>query len=88
MVWKIELEPPAQTNLAKLDNSVRARIIDFLRIKLPAHPNPTTISEPMKGNFHGLRLFVVGDYRLIFEITEEESTIIIHRIGHRKDVYD
>jgi mRNA interferase RelE/StbE len=40
----------------------------------------------MKGNnpFHRIR---VGDYRIVYEIDEEKSVILVLKIGHRKEVY-
>jgi len=29
----------------------------------------------------------VGDYRVIYEILYDEQTIVIHAVGHRKDIY-
>jgi mRNA-degrading endonuclease RelE of RelBE toxin-antitoxin system len=34
--------------------------------------------------FYKLR---VGDYRVIYEILYDEQTIVIHAVGHRKDIY-
>jgi mRNA-degrading endonuclease RelE of RelBE toxin-antitoxin system len=28
-----------------------------------------------------------GDYRIIYEIFEEEQVVLIHRVQHRRDVY-
>ena len=29
----------------------------------------------------------VGDYRILYEINEEEREVLVYRIAHRKDVY-
>jgi mRNA interferase RelE/StbE len=41
--------------------------------------------KPVAGEFDGLLRLRVGDYRVLFDETEE--TIILHRIRHRKDAY-
>ena len=28
-----------------------------------------------------------GDYRIVYEINDDETTVIVVRVGHRKDVY-
>ena len=42
---------------------------------------------PLKGDLAGLYKLREGSYRIIFELLRSERTIIIHSIGHRKDVY-
>lgn len=34
--------------------------------------------------FYKLR---VGDYRVIYEILHEEQMIVIHEVGHRREIY-
>ena len=36
----------------------------------------------------GLRRLRVSDYRIIFKIEEEVKTVLIVKIGHRKEVYE
>jgi len=43
--------------------------------------------EPLSAVLAGMFKFRVGDYRVIYEILRNESLLIIHSIGHRKDVY-
>jgi len=38
-------------------------------------------------SFDNLWRYRVGDYRLIAQIEDKDITILIVRIGHRKDVY-
>ena len=35
----------------------------------------------------GLYNLRVGDYRVLYEILHGEQTIVIHAIGHRRDIY-
>ncbi|MCL5029116.1 MAG: type II toxin-antitoxin system RelE/ParE family toxin [Bacteroidetes bacterium] len=42
---------------------------------------------PLKGELQGLYKIREGSYRIIFEILHKERVIIIHSIGHRKDIY-
>ena len=43
--------------------------------------------EPLKGKWEGLRKFEVHPFRVISTIFEEQKSILILRIRHRKDVY-
>jgi mRNA-degrading endonuclease RelE of RelBE toxin-antitoxin system len=31
--------------------------------------------------------FRVGDYRIIYKVYKNENLMVIHRIGHRREVY-
>ena len=48
-------------------------------------PDPFMAGEPLRHSLKGHRKLRVGDYRVIYRV--QGSTIIILKIGHRKDVY-
>jgi mRNA interferase RelE/StbE len=41
----------------------------------------------MKGNFAGLCRYRVGDYRIICRIEDDILTVLVLKIGHRKNIY-
>jgi mRNA interferase RelE/StbE len=41
----------------------------------------------LKGEFLGLRRLRVGRYRIVYEVLDRELTVLVVRIGHRRDVY-
>ena len=43
--------------------------------------------EPLTGELTGLFKARVGDYRVIYELLHDEHLLIIHAIGHRRDIY-
>ncbi|MGB9870254.1 MAG: type II toxin-antitoxin system RelE family toxin [Anaerolineae bacterium] len=43
--------------------------------------------EALKGDLKGFYKLRVGDYRIIYEVLDQERVIIIHAIGHRRDIY-
>jgi len=43
--------------------------------------------EALTGELAGLYKLRVGDYRVIYEVLWEEETIVIHAIGHRREIY-
>jgi addiction module RelE/StbE family toxin len=47
--------------------------------------DPFMVGEPLRHSLKGHRKLRVGDYRVIYRV--QSSTIIIFKIGHRKDVY-
>jgi len=43
--------------------------------------------EPLEGKFKGKYRMRVGDYRVIYWVKEDEKTVYIISVGHRKDIY-
>jgi len=41
----------------------------------------------LKGEFSGLRRIRIGDYRIVYEVQDEQLVILVIRIGHRRDIY-
>jgi mRNA interferase RelE/StbE len=58
-----------------------------LRDRLQPAENPRQLGKPLQGDKGGLWRYRVGDYRLICEIQDERITVLVLRVGHRKDVY-
>jgi mRNA interferase RelE/StbE len=44
--------------------------------------------EGLSANLTGLFKLRVGDYRIIYSFDVESQRITIHKVGHRRDVYD
>lgn len=85
MAWSIELDKKAKKELASLAKPVQQKIEKFI-LKLAAHVNPRNLGYCLKGELYLWR-FRVGDYRLLCKIKDEEITILVVAIGHRKEVY-
>jgi mRNA interferase RelE/StbE len=86
-MWQIKIDESLEKTLKKIDGETRKRIFDFLRLRVAVSENPRTLSEPMKGNFAGLCRYRVGDYRIICRIEDDILTVLVLKIGHRKNIY-
>jgi mRNA interferase RelE/StbE len=84
-LYSIRIIRPATKELEKLDRSTGTRIAD--RIQWLATNLDSTKLYPLKGNLSGLYKIREGSYRIIVEILRNEQTIIIHSIGHRREIY-
>jgi mRNA-degrading endonuclease RelE of RelBE toxin-antitoxin system len=42
--------------------------------------------EPLHGDLAGLFKLREGDYRIIYQPLQRERLIVIHEIGHRRDI--
>ncbi|HQT05154.1 MAG TPA: type II toxin-antitoxin system RelE/ParE family toxin [Thiotrichales bacterium] len=88
MAWKIELDAVAARELDKLDPQTARRILAFLRDRVAKLDDPRSIGEALKGSKLGeFWKYRVGDYRLISTIEDERVTVMVIKIGHRREVY-
>jgi len=80
--FQVEYTPQAVENLRDLPKTVAGQIIR----KISRLENGLTgnIKRLRQADF-GYRLRM-GDYRILFDV--EGGTIVIQKIGHRKDVYE
>jgi len=53
---------------------------------LGTHPRPQN-SVMLKGGEKHFRVRQ-GDYRIVYEVRDEERMIVIIKVGHRREVYD
>jgi mRNA interferase RelE/StbE len=85
--WRVEISRTAEKQIQKLDRTAQASIIRFLRERVQVADNPRELGKPLHGDKGGLWRYRVGDYRLICDIQDERITVLVVRVGHRKDVY-
>jgi mRNA interferase RelE/StbE len=84
-LYSVRLLKTASKELEKLDRSVAKRIID--RLEWLSLNVDSTKLFPLKGELSGLYKLREGSHRIIFEILKSENIIIVHAIGHRREIY-
>ncbi|MGH8750303.1 MAG: type II toxin-antitoxin system RelE family toxin [Burkholderiales bacterium] len=87
MTWRVVYAPPAAKDLTKLDPQIARRIIKFINERIVPIRDPRSIGEALHGPVAKYWKYRVGDYRLICEIQDKIITIIIVRVGNRREVY-
>ncbi|MGZ5529842.1 MAG: type II toxin-antitoxin system RelE family toxin [Limisphaerales bacterium] len=88
MAWKVELSTLAQKNLDQLDPQIARRVLAFLNERVAPLDDPRCIGEALKGSRLGeFWKYRVGDYRIISSIEDGALTILVVRIGNRREVY-
>ena len=81
-MYKLIYTRRAIKDVEKLDKNVKKRIGDKLfRLKQDPFLYAEKLTNPILGTYR----FRIGDYRVIFDIVENE--IVVLRIGHRKNIY-
>lgn len=72
--------------LSDLDVKTKTKVMD--KVEFYLSDKPLLLSKPLKGIFSGLYSYRIGKIRIIFAINEKDHTIVVARVGMRKDVYE
>lgn len=84
-MYHINILDAATDELAGLDKPIRQRIVE--RIRWLAINLDRIKPESLQANLIGLFKLRAGNYRIIYEIIHNEQIILIHAIGHRREIY-
>lgn len=77
-------KPSAVDDLKKLPNNVQKRILK--KLDYFCQDDPFVYANKLIDYRLGGYRFRVGDYRIIFD-RRDENSIVILKIGHRKEIY-
>ena len=80
---KILFVKSAEKEILNLNKTLGQRI--FQKIGLLANDPYGQNSQKLEGN-KGYRIRI-GDYRVVYAIDKENKTILIIKIGHRREIY-
>ena len=82
MAFKIAYKNSVKRDLKKIDKSKISFILDTIEKTLCSDADKFPL---LSGKYDRLRKFRIGEYRVIYALAND--TVIILRIGHRKEVY-
>ena len=83
----MEITPAAEKQLRRLPKTVALRLQNQLN-QIAERENPLDYLTPLKGDWVPFYKLRVGDYRLIIDVENQTLTLVLIRVGHRKNVYD
>jgi mRNA interferase RelE/StbE len=83
--YQVRFLPGAIRDLQRLDRSIGARILQ--RVRWLAENVGAIKPKRLQGDLAGLCKLRDGDYRILYQVLRGEKTVIIHYVGHRRDVY-
>lgn len=88
MSYSIEFSPQAGRDFKKLvkKNRVMAAKIKDVVAELASEPRPRGV-ETLTGTNPTLQRIRVGDFRVVYEIKEEQLLVWVVRLGDRKEIY-
>ena len=83
MSYRLLILRRAQRELGDLPSDKYARLKEAI-LALAADPRPKHAAKLVSRDGWRLR---IGDYRVIYEIDDQERTVTVLHVGHRRDVY-
>ena len=84
-MYDIQFLDAAIDDLSRLDGAIARRIVARLNWLVENLGGVEPI--PLKGNLSGLFKLRVGDFRVLYQPLHQEQLLVVHQIGHRRDVY-
>lgn len=85
MAFRARLLDAAVRDLARLDRPEARRVVR--RINWLASNLDTIGPEALSGDLAEFFKLRVGDYRVIYEILDAEQILVVHAIGHRREIH-
>lgn len=85
-VYKLQFHRKAKDSLAKLVNSDRPLALQIKSALNQIQEDPY-IGIPLTGAWKGYYKYRVRDYRIVYELKNEQIIVYVLRISHRRDVY-
>ena len=83
MSYSIRIKESAAKELRRVAKADRTRIVAAID-RLAETPH---LGAALKGDLRGLRRLRVGDYRVMYEVRDEELVVLVVRVAHRRDAY-
>lgn len=83
--YRVEFTAAAAREIRKLDSQIRRRILAGAA-ELEIEPRPHGCRK-LAGYDNAWRVRI-GDYRVLYEVTDELVLVTVVRVAHRRDVYN
>ncbi|MFC8041868.1 type II toxin-antitoxin system RelE/ParE family toxin [Paenarthrobacter sp. NPDC057355] len=74
----------AAKQVRKLDRAAQIRVLKTVEI-LASAPRPPKSTQLVGGK--GQWRIRTGDYRVVYEIHDQELLVLVVKVGHRKEIY-
>jgi len=88
VTWKINWSDEARKQLRKLDKQLQNDIIEYLGKQIANANHPHDFGKSLRHDKHGLWRYRVRDARIICNVYENELSVLVVRVGHRKNIYN
>ncbi|MBI4457140.1 MAG: type II toxin-antitoxin system RelE/ParE family toxin [Acidobacteria bacterium] len=82
-VYRVLIKPSAVKELEKIPREDRRHVVARIR-QLGHHPRPAVCEKLSGQDRYRIRQ---GAYRVIYGVDDQARTVIVVKVGHRRDVY-
>ena len=83
--YNLFFSPSGRESLARLDKSVARDILK--KLKWLSANAQNLVHLPLKGDLKGLYKLKVGPWRVIYQLDKENRAVVVHLVGHRREIY-
>lgn len=87
MKYRVEFTTSAAKELRKLRKTIQPKLMKAISSRIDAlatEPKPPGVEKVEGYDYWRVRS---GDYRIIYSVEDEVLTVVIVRVGHRREVY-
>lgn len=85
MAYEVGFKPAALRQLRKLNAETQATIVEKVEA-LADDPRPEGCKK-LKGEKDLYRIRVLKNYRVVYEIQDEQLVVTVIKVGHRRSIY-
>jgi mRNA interferase RelE/StbE len=83
--YSVRISPAADREIRKLDRPIQERILKKLD-DLEQEPRPNGV-EKLAGGSEARYRVRVGDFRIVYRIDDDVLTVLVLKVGNRKEIY-
>jgi len=85
ILMRIKIDPRANKQLEKLKRN--PQLVRRFREAFRAIAADPFSGKSLEGDFEGIHSWRVGEYRILYQIIQNELTVLILRVAPRSEVY-
>ena len=84
MKWTIRYHPDVKEDLESIGSSSARRIMRTIDAKLTKAP--MQFGAPLSGTLSAFRKLRIGDYRVVYQVQDQQVIVFVLTVGHRRDM--
>ena len=84
MKWTIRYHPDVKEDLECVGSSSARRIMRTIDVKLTKAP--MQFGAPLSGKLSAFRKLRIGDYRVVYQVRDQQVMVFVLTVGHRRDM--
>ena len=85
-MWTVVYKKSVQKDLKGISKDIQYIIRRAIEDKLMV--DPIKFGLPLRRNLKGFMKLRVGDYRIIYSVHKGSVTVLVIKVGHRREVYE